>query len=154
MRKLVWTVALCAVAVTTSAVAQDGGSIINPEQYWFEEAAGATAGTSGTAGIRTLVLKGDPEADGLYTILLRIPPNTRIAAHAHRDDRVATVVSGDWYIGYGSDARMGRFQQVELGGFYTEPPNAPHYARTGARGAVVMITGVGPTDTRFSTSNR
>jgi hypothetical protein len=97
MRKLVWTVALCAVAVTTSAVAQDGGSIINPEQYWFEEAAGATAGTSGTAGIRTLVLKGDPEADGLYTILLRIPPNTRIAAHAHRDDRVATVVSGDWY---------------------------------------------------------
>jgi uncharacterized RmlC-like cupin family protein len=31
---------------------------------------------------------------GPYTIALQVPPNTRIAAHRHRDERVAVVVSG------------------------------------------------------------
>jgi hypothetical protein len=52
------------------------------------------------SGIQTVVLKGDPDKAGLYTIMLRIPAHTRIAAHVHQDDRVATVVSGTWYIGY------------------------------------------------------
>jgi uncharacterized protein YbjT (DUF2867 family) len=59
------------------------------------------AGTSGVSGIRTRVLKGDPSQAGLYTIQLEVPANTRIEAHAHPDDRAATVVSGTWYFGYG-----------------------------------------------------
>src|SRR5262245_8993385 len=62
----------------------------------------AGAGTSGVNGIQTRVLKGDPTKPGLYTIQLTVPANTKIQAHTHRDDRVATVVSGTWYIGYGS----------------------------------------------------
>jgi hypothetical protein len=48
-----------------------------------------------------VVLKGDPTKPGLYTMLLRVGPNTRIEAHAHPDDRVATVIAGTWYFGYG-----------------------------------------------------
>ena len=33
------------------------------------------------------MLKGNPEGTGLYTIMLRIPAHTRIAAHVHQDDR-------------------------------------------------------------------
>jgi hypothetical protein len=61
----------------------------------------AGTGTSGVAGIRTTVLSGDPNKAGLYTIRLFIPSHTVIKPHHHRDDRVATVVSGIWYIGYG-----------------------------------------------------
>ena len=72
-----------------------------PSAFDFSEAEGAGAGTSGVAGIQTIVLKGDPTKHGLYTILLRVPAHTKIAAHHHPDDRIATVVSGTWYFGYG-----------------------------------------------------
>jgi hypothetical protein len=38
-------------------------------------------------GIRTIVLKGDPEGTGLYTIMLSVPANPRIVAS---DDRAIT----------------------------------------------------------------
>ena|SRR2546427_2787294 len=48
----------------------------------------------GIGGIETLLLKGNPDQAGLYTILLRVPAHARIAAHSHRDDRVASVIFG------------------------------------------------------------
>ena len=65
------------------------------------------AGTSGLTGIETRVLKGDPRHAGLYTIQLKVPANTRIEAHSHPDDRVATVVSGTWSFGYGDHFCLG-----------------------------------------------
>src|SRR5690349_2508349 len=66
---------------------------LTPSSFDFNGAGVAGAGTSGLAGIRTIVLKGDPTKPGLYTILLRVPAHTRIAAHRHPDDRIATVVA-------------------------------------------------------------
>ena len=43
-------------------------------------ALGAIAGTSGLAGIRTVVLAGDPTRPGTYAIELLVPAHTRIAA--------------------------------------------------------------------------
>ncbi len=59
-------------------------------------------GSSGLPGVHTKVIFGDPSKVGFYTILLFVPPHTTIQAHSHRDDRVATVVSGDWHLGYGT----------------------------------------------------
>ena len=53
-------------------------------------AAAAVVGTSRAAGLQTVVLKGDPTKAGLYTMLLRLPPNTKIQAHSHKDDRTAS----------------------------------------------------------------
>ena len=111
---------------------------------------GAGPGTSGIAGIRTTVLYGDPARPGPYTIEIRVPPHTRIAAHAHRDDRSGVVVSGTWFFGYGSLASDVRLKALPPGSFYTEPADAPHFAMTGDETAVVYITGQGPTDTRFT----
>lgn len=110
---------------------------------------GASAGTSGVTGIETRVLKGDPNGSGLYTIQLQVPPNTRIEAHDHPDDRIATVISGTWYFGYGERFDEKALKALEPGSFYTEVPHEPHFARTGASGAVVQITGFGPTGTRY-----
>jgi hypothetical protein len=38
---------------------------------------------------------------------------------------------------------------LPAGSFYTEPADDPHFARTGPEGAVVLIAGVGPTDTVY-----
>ena len=63
---------------------------------------------------------------------------------------MATVISGTWHFGYGT-----RFEEKDLkalppGSFYTEPPNEPHFARTGSTSVVLQISGVGPTDTRYT----
>ena len=102
---------------------------------------GASTGTSGVSGIQTRVLKGDPEKGGLYTIQLTVPPNTTIQAHTHPDDRVATVISGTWYIGYGNQFDEKQLKALTAGSFYTEPPKSAHFARTGKQAVVVQITG-------------
>jgi hypothetical protein len=60
---------------------------------------GNQIGSSRLAGVHTKVLFGDPSKAGFYSILLFVPAHTTIQAHSHRDDRMATVVSGTWYFG-------------------------------------------------------
>jgi len=110
----------------------------------------AGTGTSGVSGIETRVLKGDPRRKGLYTIQLKVPVNTRIEAHKHPDDRIATVISGTWYFGYGARFDEKRLKALPPGSFYTEPPDEAHFARTGAEPVVVQISGFGPTGTRYT----
>src|SRR5438270_7692477 len=55
-------------------------------------------GSSGLPGVHTKVIFGDPSRASFYTILLFVPAHTTIQAHSHRDDRVATVVSGEWHL--------------------------------------------------------
>lgn len=110
---------------------------------------GAGAGTSGVKGIQTTVLSGDPNVAGPYVIEIRVPARTRIAAHSHRDNRNALVVSGEWNFGYGERASDAAARKLGPGGFYTEPAGQPHFAFTGDLPAVVYITGDGPTDTTY-----
>jgi len=110
---------------------------------------GAGVGTSGVGGIQTIVLSGDPAKAGPYAIELKIPAHTHIAAHTHRDNRFATVVSGEWHFGYGKKADDAQASVLTQGAFYTEPANTPHFAFTGDQPATVFITGTGPSDTHF-----
>src|SRR5262249_14097671 len=101
--KLSLGVTVAAMLMAFLSVAQNINSSqrLTPSEIAALPPTGAGAGTSGVSGIQTRVLKGDPNKTGLYTIQLTIPPNTKIEAHTHPDDRVATVISGTWYIGYG-----------------------------------------------------
>jgi pimeloyl-ACP methyl ester carboxylesterase/quercetin dioxygenase-like cupin family protein len=110
---------------------------------------GASEGTSGVSGIQTRVLKGDPTQSGLYTIQLSVPANTTIQAHDHPDDRVAAVVSGTWYFGYGEQFDQQALKALPAGSFYVEPPNQPHFARTGDKPVILQISGYGPTGTQY-----
>ncbi len=96
------------------------------------------------------MLKGDPNESGVYTIMLRVPAHTQIAAHSHRDDRVATVVSGTWHIGYGDKFDESKLKALPPGSFYTEPPGQNHFAETGDEPVVVQITGFGPSSTEYA----
>jgi pimeloyl-ACP methyl ester carboxylesterase len=110
---------------------------------------GAGAGTSGLEGIRTVLLYGDPARPGPYAFEIHVPANTVIAAHEHRDDRAATVISGAWYFGYGDNPAEASVRPLTAGGFYTEPAEAPHFAFTRSEPAVVRLTGTGPSDTTY-----
>jgi uncharacterized RmlC-like cupin family protein len=142
-----------AIADTTAVAAQDPQKRITPaEVAWPASASTGTAlvGSSGVSGTQTVILKGDPTKPGLYAMLLRVGPNTKIQAHAHPDDRVATVVSGDWYFGYGREFNEAALKLLPPGSFYTEPPGMDHFAMTKATGVVIQISGMGPSGTIYA----
>jgi quercetin dioxygenase-like cupin family protein len=141
---------LSALLVALGCQAAQAGELrLTPSDITALEPHVAGAGTSGVSGIRTTVLSGDPSKAGLYTIRLSVPAHTRIAAHTHRDERTAVVVSGTWYFGYGREANDAAKKALPAGSFYSEPAGAAHFAETKDDAVVVYITGVGPTDTVY-----
>jgi quercetin dioxygenase-like cupin family protein len=122
---------------------------LSPDEALALPVVKAGGGTSGLGTIETRLLKGDPALPGLYTISIKVPPNTHIAAHTHRDERTAVVVSGVWHFGYGPATNEAATRALSPGSFYTEPAEDAHFAWTGAEGATVYITGMGPSDTRY-----
>ncbi|MEO8073352.1 MAG: cupin domain-containing protein [Acidobacteriota bacterium] len=149
-KKLLMTVfALFFLLAFGNAQNNSSGLRLTPQEIEAIAPNEAGAGTSGVSGIKTRILKGDPTKDGLYTIQLTVPANTKIQAHTHPDDRVATVVSGIWQIGYGSRFDEKKLKALAPGSFYTEQPNVAHFARTGKTPVVVQITGYGPTGTEY-----
>jgi hypothetical protein len=107
--KTLFKTALIIVAITSLAYAQEGQARLSPSEINSLASVNAGAGTSGVNGIQTRTLKGDASKLGIYTIQLTIPAGVRIQAHTHPDDRVATVISGTWYIGYGA-----KFDEAKL----------------------------------------
>jgi uncharacterized RmlC-like cupin family protein len=138
-----------AIPVRTTAGGDLGEKRLTPSEFDFPRQGNPGTGSSGVGGTQTLVLKGDPNESGVYTIMLRVPAHTRIAAHSHRDDRVATVVSGTWHIGYGDKFDESELKALPPGSFYTEPPGRNHFAETGDEPVVVQITGFGPSSTEY-----
>jgi pimeloyl-ACP methyl ester carboxylesterase/uncharacterized RmlC-like cupin family protein len=122
---------------------------LSPADYKFPGKGNPGTGSSGISGIQTVVLKGDPDRADVYTIMLRVPAHTQIQAHSHRDDRVATVISGTWHIGYGDKFDEAKLKALPPGSFYTEPPGQNHFAETGNEAVVVQITGYGPSSTEY-----
>jgi hypothetical protein len=86
------------------------------------------AGGSGNAAVQVVTILGDASKPGVYAQLLKVGPNAQIPAHHHAGDRVGTV---------------------PVGSVYTEPAGAPHFAMTGNEPVIVLLTGVGPTDTVY-----
>jgi len=140
---------LVVAACSTLAAQGSGEQRTTPSEVKWPAPAAGSVGTSGNAGTQTVVLKGDPTKPGLYSMLLRVGPNTRIEAHAHPDDRVATVISGTWYFGYGAKFDEKALKMLPPGSFYTEPPNANHFAMTRGEGVTIQITGTGPSGTAY-----
>jgi quercetin dioxygenase-like cupin family protein len=121
----------------------------------IEIAAGANTldsnqiGSSGAKGVHTKVIFGDPAKAGYYSILLFVPAHTTIQAHSHPDDRLATVVSGEWHFAYGDHFDPKSLKTLPPGSVYSEPGGRDHFARTDASPVIVEISGYGPTATHY-----
>lgn len=109
--------AIVAPAIMAQA-ALTGQPRLTPDEIAALPSIDAGAGTSGVPGIRTRILSGDPKSEGLYTIALQVPANTRIAAHRHRDQRSSIVVAGIWYFGFGAKADEAAEKALGPGSFY------------------------------------
>jgi quercetin dioxygenase-like cupin family protein len=122
---------------------------MTPKEIQASKLGNNQIGSSGLSGVHTQVIFGDPSRVGFYSIFLFVPPHTTIQAHSHRDDRMATVVSGEWKFGYGDHFDANTLKALPPGSVYSEPGGTNHFARTENDPVIVQISGYGPTDTRY-----
>ena len=97
---------------------------------------------------------GDQQKPGPYLGMSRFPPNFKIQPHTHPDDRHYTVISGTWYVGFGTKWDDSKLIALPAGSYYTEPANSPHFIATKADGAVVHIGGKGPSGIAYTDSSK
>lgn len=96
-------------------------------------------------GLETAPMIGDSTKPGAYLYRTKFPPNFKVEAHSHPDERHYTVISGTWYIGWGKKFDESKLIALPAGSFYTEPAKIPHFVMTKDDGALVQIGGKGPT---------
>jgi uncharacterized RmlC-like cupin family protein len=87
---------------------------------------------------------GSDTTPGPYLYRTKFPPNFKLEAHGHPDERRYTIVSGTWYVGWGKKFDESKLIALPAGSFYTEPANIPHFVATKGDGALVEISGNGP----------
>jgi hypothetical protein len=135
MIKRVWIVVAAGLTMGQGipSVAQDLG--VTPEEIkWVET---TNLGLS-------VMLEGSPSRPGPYVLRIKVPPNNVTMPHTHTNAENITVISG--WIGFGLGAVFDKSKGRELptGSFFYLPPNTPHFAWTGAEGAVIKAHGNGP----------
>jgi len=142
-------VALC-LATASAGIAQSLPEMrMTPEEIKASPSDDNQIGSSGLPGVHTKIIFGDPAKAGFYTILLFVPAHTTIQAHSHRDDRMATVVSGEWHFAYGTHFDAKALKTLPPGSVYSEPGGDNHFAQTASDAVIVQISGYGPTDTHY-----
>lgn len=106
-------------------------------------------GTGMRAGLQILVVAGDAKSSGMFTMMFKIPANTRIPPHSHPDMRSCFVLSGNWFFGYGERADESLLKLLPAGSHYTEPAGMNHFAETRDEPVIAECTAIGPTGTSF-----
>ena len=100
-------------------------------------------------GLGLARILGNEKEAGPYTYRVKFPQGRVVEAHSHPDDRMYTVISGTWYIGWGEKFDQSKLTALPAGSFYTEPANVPHFVSTPDGEAIVQISGTGPTAANY-----
>lgn len=96
------------------------------------------------------VLAGNPTSEGPYVIRMRFPPNSRVEAHTHPEERTYTVLAGEWKLGFGESFSESGLRSYRSGALYRLPRGIAHYQASGSQGeTVIQIAGNGPSATDF-----
>ncbi|WP_340313647.1 cupin domain-containing protein [Rhizorhabdus argentea] len=96
------------------------------------------------AGAQLAKVVGDPTQPGPYVVRVRVPGDVKLMPHTHSEDRIYTVISGVFYIGFGATFDASKLKAYGPGSVVVLPGNTPHFhwARSGEY--VTQVTGMGP----------
>jgi len=100
-------------------------------------------------GGETAVIYGDAGKPHLYISRVRQPAGYKVAPHSHPEDRVYTVISGTFYIGFGDHFDPTRLKAFPAGSVFVVPAKESHFHWMRSGESVVQITGVGPSGIEY-----
>ena len=100
-------------------------------------------------GAKLAIVVGDPQKPGPYVVRVSVPDGVKLMPHVHPEDRVYTVISGVFYIGYGTTFDASKLAAYGPGSVVVLPSNTPHFhwARSGPY--VTQVSGMGPLGLRY-----
>jgi hypothetical protein len=146
-RTMVRAGAICAAAVTASALLTQGAkavdldkaaiNIVLPDQIPWKD-------RPFMAGLKEAVLAGDPTKPGIYVVLVKWLPHNMSRPHFHPNDRFIKVLSGTWWVGTGSKYDPDNTVPLPAGSFVTHFAKQVHYDGAKDEEAVLEIVGEGP----------
>ncbi|GAA4745633.1 hypothetical protein GCM10023264_08850 [Sphingomonas daechungensis] len=125
-------------APATGPLSPHAVAAARPEEIRFEPFAAFPAG----AEIAKVV--GNPAAPGPYVVRVRVGAGVKLMPHVHHEDRIYTVISGVFYIGFGSRFDPGKLQAFGPGSVIVLPRDTPHFHRARSGTYVTQVTGTGP----------
>jgi len=101
-------------------------------------------------GGQSAVIYGEPQKAGFYVTRTKMPADFKVLPHTHPDERVYTVISGTFYIGFGEKFDPVRLKAFPPGSAFVVPANTSHFhwARSGE--TVVQISGLAPTAIEYT----
>jgi quercetin dioxygenase-like cupin family protein len=100
------------------------------------------------AGVRVVVIEGNPAQAGPFTMRLLFPGGTRVAPHFHPGIEHATVLSGVVAFGLGKSFEREKLRRFPGGSFIVIPPGLPHFGEV-LEDAVLQAHGMGPWQTTY-----
>ncbi len=94
--------------------------------------------------VKLAVLVGDPGKPAPYVVRVKVPNGTKLMPHTHPEDRIYTVMSGVFYIGFGTVFDPDKLVAYGPGSVVILPANTPHFhwARSGEY--ISQVYGTGP----------
>lgn len=100
------------------------------------------------AGSEAAVLYGDPSADGLFALRLKLPDGFRISPHNHPRPEIVTVLSGTFLLGSGEDPDRATAERLDAGSFFAFAPGMTHYAYAEGE-TVIQLNSTGPWEIEY-----
>ncbi len=99
-------------------------------------------------GSEYAVLEGDPEAEGLFVMRLKLPDGFQIQPHTHPNFERVTVISGTFNLGMGEQFDADAAHTLKAGSFTSMPPGMVHFAHAEGE-TVVQLTSIGPWEIHY-----
>lgn len=87
---------------------------------------------------------GDPAAPGPYVVRVKVPGGVRLMPHIHPEDRIYTVISGVFYIGFGTTFDASKLKAYGPGSVIILPRNTPHFHEALSGEYISQVSGTGP----------
>ena len=96
------------------------------------------------AGAELAKVVGDPTQPGPYVVRVKVAGGVKLLPHIHPEDRVYTVISGVFYIGFGTVFDEAKLQAFAPGSIVILPGNTPHFHWAASGEYITQLSGSGP----------
>jgi quercetin dioxygenase-like cupin family protein len=96
------------------------------------------------SSVRLAVVVGHPSQEGPYTIRVKVPRGVKLMPHRHSEDRIYTVISGVFYIGFGDEFDAAKLQAYPPGSVIVLPGNTSHFHWAKTSEYITQVTAIGP----------
>jgi len=103
-------------------------------------------------GVQLAVVVGHPTEQGPYVIRVKAPLGAKLMPHRHPEDRVYTVISGVFYIGFGDKFDGDAVTAYPPGTVLVLPGDTWHFHWAKSSEYVTQVTAIGPLGLEYANS--